>query len=203
VGGDLVDYLRLGDDRFAVAIGDVAGKGLGAALFMVKIQSTLRALAPDTVALGDLASKVNAILLRDGMPGRFASLFFARFNSGSPEVQFFNAGHMPPLFLTADGIEEVPKGNPAMGLAPDTQYEIREARLATGTSMVVYSDGVTEAQNEAGEFFGLERFRALCLECRSLTAQSIGEKILSSVAVFEGTTHRTDDLSLVILQRAS
>jgi len=201
VGGDLVDFLRLERDRFAVAIGDVAGKGLGAALFMVKIQSTLRAIAPDIDDLDQLASKVNAILLRDGMPGKFASLLFAQFGPASGYVRFFNAGHMPPLIVSVEGLEELPKGNPALGLSGDTRFETREVLLKPGSSMMVYSDGVTEAQNEAGEFYGPERFRSLCQECRTMTAKALGERILSSVSAFTGEARPTDDLSLVILRR--
>jgi hypothetical protein len=203
VGGDLVDFLRLDGGRCAVAIGDVAGKGLGAALFMVKIQSTLRALAPDFDSVDRLAAKVNAILLRDGMPGKFASLFFARFGPESGDLQFFNAGHMPPLILSADGIEELSKGNAALGLSAGTVFETRVVRLAASASMVVYSDGVTEAQNEAGEFYGLDRLRAICNEGRMMAAQALGEKVLVGIAAFEGNARRTDDLSLVILQRTA
>jgi hypothetical protein len=203
VGGDLVDFLRLDGGRCAVAIGDVAGKGLGAALFMVKIQSTVRALAPDFESVDRLAAKLNAILLRDGMPGKFASLFFGRFGPGSGDLQFFNAGHMPPLVLSADGIEELSKGNAALGLSAGTVFETRVVRLAAGESMVVYSDGVTEAQNEAGEFYGLDRFRTVCKEDRMMAAQALGEKILAGIVAFEGNARRTDDLSLVILQRTA
>jgi serine phosphatase RsbU (regulator of sigma subunit) len=203
VGGDLVDFLRLDGGRYAVAIGDVAGKGLGAALFMVKIQSTLRALAPDCESVERLAAKVNAILLRDGMPGKFASLFFARFGPENGHLQFFNAGHMPPLILSADGIEELSKGNAALGLSAASLFETREVRLANGESMVVYSDGVTEAQNQAGEFHGLDRLRTVCREGRMMRAQALGEKILAGIAAFEGNARRTDDLSLVILRRTA
>jgi len=86
VGGDLVDFLRLDGARFGVVIGDVAGKGLGAALFMVKIQSTIRALAPDFESLSDLVSKLNSILMRDGIPGKFASLMFLRIDSAAGEI---------------------------------------------------------------------------------------------------------------------
>lgn len=203
VGGDLVDFLRLDGGRCAVAIGDVAGKGLAAALFMVKIQSTVRALAPDFESIERLAAKLNAILLRDGMPGKFASLFFARFGPESGDLQFFNAGHMPPLILSADGVEELSKGNAALGLSAGTVFETRGLRLAAGGTMVVYSDGVTEAQNEDGEFYGLERFRSICNQGRTLAAQALGEKILAGIALFEGTTRRSDDLSLVILRRTA
>jgi hypothetical protein len=202
VGGDLVDFLRLEKDRFGVAIGDVAGKGLGAALFMVKIQSTLRALVPDYASLSELASRVNAILIRDAIPGKFASLIFARAESATGNVQLVNAGHMPPLIVSSEGVTELPRGNVALGLAINSVFEARDLSVSAGQSLVMYSDGITEARNEAGEFYGLDRFTALCRECRSLAPQPFGERVLAAVTAFEGDARRRDDLSLVILQRS-
>jgi hypothetical protein len=199
VGGDLVDFLRLDGARFGV----VAGKGLGAALFMVKIQSTIRALAPDFESLSDLVSKLNSILMRDGIPGKFASLMFLRIDSAAGRLRFVNAGHMPPLIVSSSGLSELPKGNAALGLSSDTQFAERDVTLETGQSLLIYSDGLTEAQNEQGEFYGLERLKTLCRDCGSISAQSFGEKVVRSVSAFEGNARRTDDLSLVILQKSA
>ncbi len=203
VGGDLVDFLRLPGDRFGFAIGDVAGKGLGAALLMVKIQSTLRALAPDFESLSDLTSKLNAILIRDGIPGKFASLLFARIEPATGQIRYVNAGHMPPVVVSPDGVTELPKGNAALGLSNDTVFEARDLTLSNGQCLVIYSDGLTEAQSEAGEFYGIDRFKVLCRQCRFTAAQAFGERILASVSAFEGEARRTDDLSLVILQKSA
>ena len=203
VGGDLVDFLRLDGNRYGVAIGDVAGKGLGAALFMVKIQSTLRALAPDFESLDSLASKLNSILIRDGMPSKFASLFFIRIDAATGTLRYFNAGHMPPLIVSPDGVTELPKGNAALGLSNDTAFAAQEINLSGGQSLVVYSDGLTEAQNETGEFFGLDRFKALSMQCGSLPAHAFGERTIAAVTAFEGDARRNDDLSLVILQKSN
>jgi hypothetical protein len=203
VGGDLVDFLRLDGKRFGVAIGDVAGKGLGAALFMVKVQSTLRALGPDFESLSGLFSKLNSILIRDGMPGKFVSLIFARIKSATGDIGLVNAGHMPPLVVSAEGVTELPKGNAALGLSNEAKFVARKVKLINGQSLVLYSDGVTESQNEAGEFYGLDRFKALCRECRSATPESFGERILAAISAFEGESRRNDDLSLVILQKSA
>jgi hypothetical protein len=203
VGGDLVDFLRLPGDRFGAAIGDVAGKGLGAALFMVKIQATLRAIASEYDSLSDLASRMNGILIRDGMPGKFASLVFIRIDSPAATLRYVNAGHMPPLLVSTDGVTELPKGDLALGLSGDALYADREVTLTTGQSLVVYSDGLTEAQNEAGEFFGAERLTALCRRLTGLSAQAFGERILAEVTRFEGEARRNDDLSLVILRKSA
>lgn len=202
VGGDLVDFLRLDDRRSAAVVGDVAGKGLAAALFMVKIQSTLRALAPDYPSPAELVAKLNTILLRDGLPGKFASLFYVAIDSPSGDIRMVNAGHMPPVVVSGTGVTELPKGNPALGLSASAQFEARDQHLSAGDALVVYSDGLTEAQNVAGEFFGAERFKALCAGCRGLAAQPFGMRIVEAVAAFEGNARRSDDLSLMILRKA-
>jgi serine phosphatase RsbU (regulator of sigma subunit) len=202
VGGDLVDFLRMTGERFGIAIGDVAGKGLGAALFMVKIQATLRTLAPDYDSLGDLASKLNGILLRDGMPAKFASLIFIRIDSATGTLRYINAGHMPPLVVSPDGFTELPKGNVALGLSGDAVYAEQEVPMSSGQSFVAYSDGLTEAQNAAGEFYGIDRFKKLCAQLGGFSAQAFGERVVAEVTRFEGDARRNDDLSLVILQKS-
>jgi serine phosphatase RsbU (regulator of sigma subunit) len=203
VGGDLVDFLRLSGDRCGVAIGDVAGKGLGAALFMVKIQATLSAIAPEYPSLRDLASKLNRILIRDGMPGKFASLIFVRIDSPAGVLRYVNAGHLPPLLVSPDGVEQLPKGNVALGLSADAVYDTHEIALSAGQTLVLYSDGLTEAQNEAGDFYGVERFEVLCKQLAGLSARAFGERIVADVARFEGESRRNDDLSLAILQKSA
>jgi|WetSurMetagenome_2_1015567.scaffolds.fasta_scaffold123064_1 hypothetical protein len=203
VGGDLLDFLRLSDGRFGISVGDVAGKGLSAALFMVKIQSWLRALAPDSQMPDELAAKLNTLLIRHGIPGKFASLVYAEVESTTGNLRMVNAGHMPPLVLGADVLTELPKGNGALGLASTTKFETSTLTVKPGEYFIIYSDGLTEAQNEQGEFYGFDRFRALCLSSRTLSPQQFGERILSEVSAFEGEARRTDDLSLLILRKES
>lgn len=201
VGGDLVDFVALGGATFGIALGDVAGKGLGAALFMVKIQSTLRALAPDFDSLSRLSSKMNEILIRDGMPSKFASLFFARITGSTGTVRYVNAGHIPPLLLRSSGVSELPKGNTALGLALKSEYADEEVTLAAGEYLIAYSDGVTEAQNESSQFFGPERLKNLCGHFAASSARELGERIVAEVDRFVGDARGKDDLSLAILHK--
>jgi sigma-B regulation protein RsbU (phosphoserine phosphatase) len=101
------------------------------------------------------------------------------------------------------GVVELPKGNAALGLSGQSAYEGRAVDVAAGETLVIYSDGVTEAQNEMEQFYGLERLKTLCRECGSVSPQQFGEKILAAVSAFEGNARRRDDLSLILLQRAS
>jgi hypothetical protein len=201
VGGDLVDALLLSPGRVGVALADVAGKALPAALLMGKVQATLRALATSAPSLSDLATQTNHILCRDGLPNRFATLIYLDVREASGTVRLMNAGHMPPAHLSGSTFHELPRGNMALGLMDGTSYDEQVVELQPGDMLVVYSDGLTEALNESGDFYGEERLQALFPGLTTLSAKDAGTRILASVDAFIGETKPYDDLSLVILKR--
>jgi phosphoserine phosphatase RsbU/P len=201
VGGDLVDYLPLDGGRLGVALGDVSGKGLGAALLMSKLQATLRALAPGAGSLSALGGRLNEILVRDGLENRFATLFYLEIDPGLGTVRFLNAGHNPPFLISRDGIEELRAGSPPLGLIPDRTYDEQARQLSAGEMLVVYSDGLTEALNEREEEFGPDRLRALAASLRGMDAPQAGARLLEAVHAFLGEIRPLDDLSLVVLSR--
>ncbi|MFQ5866072.1 MAG: PP2C family protein-serine/threonine phosphatase [bacterium] len=203
VGGDLVDYLQITETRFGVALGDVAGKGLGAALLMAKLQATLRALVPDYSSLGDLGVKINEIFYRDGLPKSFASLIYLELKPDSGFVRILNAGHMPPIALKGAEIEQMPKGAPALGLKPETVYAEQQFELQNEDLLLVYSDGLTEARNEQGDFFGDQRLLQMLPKLQGLSAEKSGERLLAEVKRFVGEFRANDDLSLIVLKRQS
>ena len=145
VGGDLVDHLKIDDTRHFVALGDVSGKALPAALLSVKLQATLRALAPQFDNLGDLGSAVNFILQRDGLPSRFASLVYLLLSIDSGHVRVLNAGHMPPLVVRGNTVTAMEPGRPRKG-EEDEQAEPlrlgdhRVQRLAGAVAQVCASE---------------------------------------------------------------
>jgi hypothetical protein len=202
VGGDLVDYMELGDGQVGIALGDVSGKGLGAALLMAKLQSTLRAFAGESEALPDLGSRVNRILCRDGLPGRFATLLFLALGSHSGQVRVMNAGHMPPVVLREDGPETLPPVAPVLGILNQAEFVEQRLALSPGDLLLVYSDGLTEAMNERNEFYGEERLYAVLPPLRGLAPGEVGERLLKDVSKFVGEEHTNDDLSLIVVKRA-
>ena len=201
VGGDLVDYIEMENDRWGVAIGDVAGKGLGAALLMSKLQATLRALAPGFKELSDLGRAVNRIIYRDGLRNRFASMIYIELGPDSGKLRLLNAGHLPPLILRTGSIEEMPRGGTAYGLLADTGYKEQSVEIGKGELLVAYSDGLSEATSPAGEFFGDARLSQLLWGLKDLPVESIGTRVLSEVDTFVGDAPPFDDLSLVLLKR--
>ena len=201
VGGDVVDHLPLDGGQHAVLLGDVTGKALPAALLAVKVQATLRALAPHFPNLGDLASAVNRILYRDGLPTRFVSLVYAVLTANAGRVRLLIAGHMPPLVCHATSVSVLPQGSMVIGMMPDVPFWEQEVTLEVGDTLVVYSDGVSEAMNDAEEFFGDERLQALVLKTRGMPAAQAGQFILDELSRFVGLAEQSDDVSLMVLRR--
>ena len=201
VGGDLVDWLALDDRRTAVTLGDVAGKGLPAALLMAKLQATIRAFATEFPALGEIGVRVNRIIDRDGLPNSFATWLYLVITSGSPVLRWVNAGHMPPLLVGAGAPREVERGGPALGLIGSAEYQEQVTELRPEEAFVVYSDGISEAMDRAGDFFGDDRLRATLSDVRGLSAEQIGRRVLASVAAFVGDAPPHDDVSLVVVRR--
>jgi sigma-B regulation protein RsbU (phosphoserine phosphatase) len=199
VGGDLVDYIELDGFRHGILLGDVAGKGLGAALLTAKLQATLRALVPDVASLDDLGARVNDIFHRDGLDNRYATLFFAELEHHSGHLRYLNAGHNPAFVVRADRIEKLSASSYPLGMLAEASYEEGALSLAPGDVMLAYSDGLTEANNAAGDEFGVERLEKLLPELRDLSPQEIGSRVLSHVDRFLGDTRLNDDLSLAII----
>ncbi len=202
VGGDLVDFIKISEERCGLALGDVAGKGFSAALLMAKLQATVRALAADFSSLSELATKVNRIFYRDGIRNIFASLVYLEIQPGSNKIRFFNAGHLPPIKLKRDSLEETHKGSPALGLIQNADFAEQNIDLEAGESLIVYSDGITEAQNESGEFYGNDRFFYLLKNVDASSAENIGKQILIQIKRFSGNTRQHDDISLLVVKKS-
>lgn len=201
VGGDLVDYLEINSSRLGMSLGDVAGKGLGAALLMAKLQATIRALAPISTSLMDLGAQLNHIFCRDGLPNRFVSLVYLELMPDNGSIQLLNAGHLPPILLTPSGLKELKRGDPALGLQKNLNFHEQNVSLEGDDMLIVYSDGLTEARNDDGEFFGESRLKQLIENSKHLTAGNAGNQILNSIARFIGDARPHDDISLIIIKR--
>ena len=213
-GGDLVDYIPLGPRSVGVALGDVAGKGLGAALLMARLQAMLRALAPGAASLAGLGGTLNGIFERDGPGNRFATLFLFRIDTDAAgRLRYLNAGHDPPFVVRAaprspipadriEGIEELHASSYPLGMFPGAEYAEGEVDLRAGDLLVVYSDGVIDARNPAGEEFGRERLWALIPGLRGLDAEAAGRHLLDELDRFLAGERPPDDISLVLARRA-
>ncbi len=202
VGGDLVDYIELGPERLGVALGDVSGKGLGAALLSAKLQATLRALGPEAPSLDELGERMNTILVNDGIENRFATMFYAELGPDSGHIRYLNAGHNPPYLFRGSGkIDELHASSRPLGMLPDSRYAEGIADMATDDFLLVYSDGVTEATDPEGQEFGEARVRALLPELGRLPPELAGKRLLEEIDLHLGGEHPQDDLSVVLIRK--
>ncbi len=201
VGGDLVDCFTTDVDRFGFVIGDVSGKGLGAALLMAQLQASVHALAPSTTSATDLVSRLNDLYCRGGLPNSFISFIYLDVRPESGVVRFVNAGHLPPILLRPGAPEEWTKGGTALGLDANASYTEEQVQLNRDDVLIVYTDGVTEARNNDGEFWGDQRFFNLIKTLPPLSSRAIGEHIVKAVDKFVGDAVRNDDLTFLILKR--
>lgn len=201
VGGDMVDWIAAGPGRWALSLGDVSGKGLGAALLMAKLQSTLRAFITGTEGLAELGSRLNVLLCRDGLPGKFATLVYLEVEADSGRVRLLNAGHPPPVLRQDGESVSLKPMAPPLGVVPESVYREEEVLVSPGGLLLVYSDGLTDAHDGSWEFFGEERLMALLPWLDGVSAEEGGRRILEAVDKFRGEARSFDDLSLILLRR--
>lgn len=200
VGGDLIDCIRFNDDHHILVLGDVSGKGLPAALLMVKLQATIRALFTESTRLADLGFQINQIFHRDGITCSFATLVVLDIRGDSGKIRMLNAGHTPPVFIRGGIPLPTAKGNPALGLMADTPYNVIEAVMQRGDVLLVYSDGINESCDPQGECFGNDRLFSLLRERPDIQPTDLGVRILEAVQHFRGEARPEDDQTLLILK---
>ena len=203
VGGDLVDFVTHEDGRVGLVLADVCGKGLPAALLMARLQATVLAFVPDSPSLAALASRLHKAFRTRGLENRFATLVYLELEPGSSRIRLVNAGHMPPLVVGPDEVQPLPAGGPALGIPTATRYDEQSVDLGAGQTLVVYSDGITEALNEADAFFGDERLQASLRETAGRPAAEVARRLLGAVDAFVGEARWHDDVSLLVVRRAT
>lgn len=203
VGGDYYDYVSLPDDRFAAVVGDVAGKGVSAAILMAKLSSDVRfwlAREPDAAkALGE----INAAFSRHGWDDRFVTMVVAVVDPHSNQLTLVNAGHMPPLLRnTAGKVLEIggEEAGLPLGVIDDYQYEAFEQELQPGDFVTVFTDGFSEAMNSARDLYGMERLTAVVGD-KEVGPQELGQHVLANVREFAGDYPQSDDMCLVCFGR--
>ena len=202
VGGDLVDFVTDEGGRVGLVLADVSGKGLPAALLMARLQATLLAFVSERPSLAALASRLHEAFRQRGLENRFATLVYVELEPGSAQLRLVNAGHMPPLVVAPGHIQPLPAGGPALGIPMAATYEEQSVDLAAGQTLVVYSDGVTEALNESGAFFGDERLLGSLRETAGRPAAELARQLLEAVEAFVGEAPWHDDVSLLVVRRA-
>jgi serine phosphatase RsbU (regulator of sigma subunit) len=180
-------------------LADASGKGMGAALLMANLQGTLRSeLAHGIDDLTRRLASVNALFLASTAPEHYATLFFALYDDAHRRLLYANCGHNPPLVVRANGsCERLPPTAPVVGMMAEWSCEAAEVELGTGDTLVIFSDGVTEASGPGGEEFGEERLLETVRARRDSPLPSLPSAIVGAVEAFAGP-HHDDDLTLVV-----
>jgi sigma-B regulation protein RsbU (phosphoserine phosphatase) len=205
VGGDFYDYFFIDEHRLAFAIGDVTGKGVPAALFMAVSRTLLRATAARGSSPGACLASVNDALCAEDVGGMFVTCFYGVLDTRTGSIEMCNAGHNPPYILRADGsVEPTPQvGGFMLGMFPETVYESTTVDLGPGDSLVLYTDGVTEAVNPTDEQYEEERLEAtlrhLSTNGATATAEQLVAGVATDVAQFASGAPQADDITLLVL----
>lgn len=202
VGGDYYDFLPYPDGSVALALGDVSGKGMSAALLMMGFQARVQVLAEEPEDPAELVARLNRIVCTSCPSNRFITFFFGRFDPHTGELCYCNAGHNPPILLRAGGsVERLQEGGMVLGILPRAPFGSARCRFDVGDLVVLFSDGVSEAVNPAGEEFGEEKLVDLLRAVRSETAQGILDTVNRSVREWSAGAPPADDITLVAARR--
>jgi len=199
VGGDYYDFLDLGPGRVGLVLADISGKGISAALLMASLQANLRGQYAQTSAdLERVLYSLNRTFYESTATSHYATLFFGIYDEDTRRLQYANCGHLPPVLRRRNGTLERLEGTaPVVGLFDEWSCTSREIVVAPGDSLVIFSDGVTDALNDLGEEFGEERLLGLIQEHPGDSAEALMQAIITRVASFASATP-FDDLTLMI-----
>jgi len=200
VGGDFYDFIHFDDGRIALAIADVVGKGLPAALLMASIRSSLHAHGARGGSAAATVSMVNNDTYRYTLISEFATLAFGTFSADGRTFTYCNAGHVPPVLLRGDRFERLEEGGPIVGVMEGTAYDEGVVSLEPGDVLVFVTDGVTEAMDFHGQQYGWDRVYASILKHRELRAQRLAQQIQWDVRRFVGLAEQADDTTIVTVK---
>lgn len=208
ISGDYYDFIPLNESEFAFCIADVSGKGVAAALLMSNFQASLHAQIEQTNSLTDLITRLNKNVMDTARGESFITFFIAKFNRHTQVLQYVNAGHYPPVLYMENTVTLLKSGGPALGMVSEMPY-LKEGviSIATPASLLSYTDGITELENEKNEEFSIDRLTDLfvTLSNSGFTAKQINDKIAETLMVYKGSKQYLDDVTLLscrILKRS-
>ncbi len=202
VGGDFYDILPLPDGRLIVTVGDVSGKGSPAALLMALLLAMMRTLVDEGLESARLLARLNTQIVRHAPGSRFITLFYGLFDPRTGALEYVNAGHLPPLIHRRDGsFDRLTSGNIALGMFDGSTYESHHAQINTGDALILYSDGITEAEDYRGQEFDETHLSAAITAAATHDPEPLGRAILAAVDRHAGDVRLVDDLTVLVLSQ--
>ena len=204
VGGDFYDFFRIDEDRIALVIADVCGKGIPAALFMAVSRTIIHSKGVQGAGAAECMTESNRLLANSSTNHMFVTVFYAIFNTKTGLVTYCNAGHNPPYVMRADGsVEQLPMdGHYMVGAFEDEEYTDRTLQLEHGDTLVMYTDGVTEAMDPACNVFGTNRLNNILRSQEpGVSSLEIVEAVKAGIAEFVGDAEQSDDITMLVVKR--
>jgi len=203
IGGDFYDFFRIDDDRIALVIADVCGKGIPAALFMAVSRTIIRSKGVQGCSVPECMTESNRLLAAYSVDNMFVTVFYAIYNIKTGLVSYCNAGHNPPHLLHSNGsVSELPVSkNTIVGVFDDLEYQEAVLQLEQGDTLVLFTDGVTEATDAAYKEFGAERLDSILRQQTDANCQQIVEAVKAGIKEFVGEAEQSDDITMLVLKR--
>ena len=205
VGGDFFDVIRLQDDQVGLAIADVSGKGVPAALFMMSSRTLLKGASIGMDSPGAVLSEVNKLLYDDNIAQMFVTMLYATYNPATRIFTYASGGHDAPLLIRSDGSSTLlPLTNGiALGILPRFEYQQESIQLSPGDTILLYTDGVTEAMNMDGVQLGIDRVSGIFSQAPPADAEDVGAEVIKAVVDFAQEAPQHDDITCLILQSST
>lgn len=200
IGGDLYDFLQYDQDRTGIALGDVSGKAAPAALFAALVSGIMRSAATLLLSPSEMLETLNSSLHERRLDSQYVALVYAVWNDANQTLQIANAGAVQPIFCRSGELETIHAEGFPLGMFSSVRYEEFSLSTQPGDAVVFFSDGIVDAQNAAGEMFGIERLSAVIRRHHRKSASHLADAILAELAKFQGAVERFDDETIVVLR---
>jgi sigma-B regulation protein RsbU (phosphoserine phosphatase) len=202
VSGDYYDFIQLSPTHVAIAIADISGKGISAALLMASLQAALRSQAltegSEYLSTADLVARLNKHLVRNTGDDRFATFFIAVYDSATRSLRYTNAGHLPSFLICNGSAHLLDKGGMVLGVLEDYVYEQGELQVAPNSLLIGYSDGLVEPENVYGEEFGIARLKDAAIRVQSAKPLMVAESLMAAAEEWAGTPEQADDMTVIV-----
>jgi phosphoserine phosphatase RsbU/P len=202
VSGDYYDFIQLSPTHIAIALADISGKGISAALLMASLQAALRSqlltAGSEMTSTAELVARLNRHLVRNTGDDRFATFFIAVYDSATRTLRYTNAGHLPSFLISRDGAVQLSKGGMVLGVMEDCCYDEEMVHVAENSILVLYSDGLVEPENVYGEEFGIKRLQQAAVYVQASPPKVVAESLMTAAEEWAGTPEQADDMTVIV-----
>jgi sigma-B regulation protein RsbU (phosphoserine phosphatase) len=202
VSGDYYDFIQLSPTHVAIAIADISGKGISAALLMASLQAALRsqllAKGTESLSTAELVARLNKHLVYNTGDDRFATFFIAVYDSATRTLRYTNAGHLPSFLICHGAAHLLDKGGMVLGVVDDYVYEQGALEVAPDSLLIGYSDGLVEPENVYGEEFGIPRLKEAAVHVQGAAPLMVAESLMAAAEEWAGTPEQADDMTVIV-----